>query len=69
MYIQTKTYNTLPTKKDSWWQIVLLPTVSILNSINKNDPYVAVNVEWLFWSYTTIISHGKSTKNPYILEG
>jgi len=59
MDITIKPFNTLPNKKDSWWQIVLLPTVSILNSINKKDPYVAVNMEWLFWSFTTIISYGK----------
>jgi hypothetical protein len=69
MDITIKPFNTLPSKKDSWWQIVLLPTISILNSINKKDPYIAVNMEWLFWSVTTIISHGKSTESSYILKG
>jgi hypothetical protein len=69
MDITIKPFNTLPSKKDSWWQIVLLPTVSILNSINKKDPYVAVNMEWLFWSMTTIISHGKREKDLYFPKG
>lgn len=59
MSIKTNVYNTLPSKKDHWWQIVVLPTVSIMNNIQKYEPYVAVNFEWLFWSFTTIISYGK----------
>lgn len=55
MSIQTSVYNTLPNKKDHWWQIVVLPTISIMNNIQKHDPYVAINLEWLFWSFTTII--------------
>jgi hypothetical protein len=48
------TYNTLPNKRDHWWQIVLLPTISILNNIEESDKYVAINFEWLFWSITVI---------------
>jgi hypothetical protein len=59
MKLNIKTYNTLPTKKSHWWQIVLFPTVSLMNNIQKNDPYVAVNIEYLFWSITTILSYGK----------
>lgn len=55
--IDFKTFNTLPSKKDKFWQVVLIPTVSVLNSIEKRDKYVAINVEWLFWSFTTIISY------------
>ena len=65
MNIKINTYNTLPNKKDHWWQVVLLPTVSIMNNIQKFDPYVAINVEWLFWSFTTIISYGKKQPHPY----
>jgi len=59
MSIKTKVYNTLPSKKDHWWQVVVLPTVSIMNNIHKYDPYLAINFEWLFWSFTTILSYGK----------
>ena len=55
MNIESSVYNTLPNKKDHWWQIVLFPTISIMNNIQKHNPYVAVNLEWLFWSFTTII--------------
>jgi hypothetical protein len=57
MRITFKTFNTLPTKRDPFWQIVLIPTVTVLNSFNKEDKYIVVNTEWLFWSLTTIFEH------------
>lgn len=57
MKLQCKLFNTLPSKKDSFFQIVLIPTVSILNSISTEDKYVAINFEWLFWSFTTIFMY------------
>ena len=60
MKLNTNAYNTLPTTKSHWWQIVFIPTVSVMNNIQKHDPYVAINIEWLFWSVTTIISYGSS---------
>jgi hypothetical protein len=54
MKITTKIYNTLPSKKDAFWQLVLIPTVSIVRSIDRRDDYTAVNIEWLFWSVITI---------------
>ena len=59
MKINIRTYNTLPTRKSHWWQVVVLPTMSVMNNIQKHDPYVAFNLEWLFWSFTTILSYGK----------
>lgn len=56
-----KLFNTLPSRKDSFWQIVLIPTISVLNNIERKDKYVAINVEWLFWSFTTIISYDTRT--------
>jgi hypothetical protein len=66
MKLNIKMYNTLPTKKSHWWQIVLFPTVSLMNNIEKHDPYMAVNFEYLFWSLTTIISYGKKAQHPYV---
>lgn len=57
MRIRLKLFNTLPGKKDSFFQIVFIPTVSMLNSISKDDKYVAINFEWLFWSFTTIFEY------------
>lgn len=54
--IKVATFNTLPSKKDTFWQVVLFPTISILNSIDRSDSYIAVNCEWLFWSATFLIS-------------
>lgn len=65
MKLNIKMYNTLPTKKSHWWQVVLFPTVSLMNNIEKHDPYMAVNFEYLFWSLTTIISYGKKAQHPY----
>jgi hypothetical protein len=70
MNIQIKTYNTLPNSKDHWWQVVLFPTVSIMNNIQKHDPYIAINIEYLFWSFTTILNHGKKPiEKPAYFEG
>ena len=66
MKLNIKMYNTLPTKKSHWWQVVLFPTVSLMNNIEKHDPYMAVNFEYLFWSLTTIISYGKKAQHPYV---
>jgi hypothetical protein len=64
MSITNKVYNTLPNNKSHWWQVVVIPTISVMNNIQKRDPYVAINFEWLFWSFTTILSYGK--KATYI---
>lgn len=56
MKLDIKLFNTLPNKKDSFWQVVVLPTASILRGLNPRDPYTAVNIEWLFWSLTFIIN-------------
>ena len=66
MKLNFKAYNTLPTKKSHWWQVVLFPTVSLMNNIQKHDPYVALNVEYLVWSLTKIISYGKKAQQPYV---
>ena len=67
MRLNVKMYNTLPAKNSHWWQVVLIPTMSVMNNIQKHDPYIALNIEWLFWSFTTIISYGsQNTPHPYI---
>jgi hypothetical protein len=55
MNLKVTGFNTFPNKKDSFWQVVLIPTVSILNSIDRYDKYVAINLEWCFWSVCFII--------------
>ncbi len=45
-----KTFSTVPCKEDSYWQIILLPTIAILRSPDAADRYTVVNFEWLFWS-------------------
>jgi hypothetical protein len=50
------TFNTMPNDKDEFWQVTLLPTISILKSVDRYDPYTAVNCEWLFWSASFLIN-------------
>lgn len=57
MNIKTHAHNTLPSQKDYWWQVVLFPTISIFNRVDKMS-YLAVNLEYLFWSFTVIIDYG-----------
>jgi hypothetical protein len=45
-----KTFSTVPCKEESYWQIILLPTITILRSPDAADKYTVVNLEWLFWS-------------------
>lgn len=54
MTADSKIYNTLPYGKDPFWQFVVIPTISILHNVEKSDKYTVVNVEWLFWSFTTM---------------
>lgn len=60
MRIKTATFNTLPSKKDHFWQLVIIPTISVLNSITKRDAYIAFNFEWLFWSFTILFENDKA---------
>lgn len=54
--MRVTTFNTLPSKRDDFWQVVVLPTVSILKSVDRNDPYTAFSFEWLFWSASFLIN-------------
>lgn len=49
-----KLFSTTPSEKDSMWQIVLIPTISILRE--KKNKYTVVNMEWLFWNLSKIIN-------------
>ena len=60
MRINAFTYNTMPNKKDGFWQVVLIPTISVLNGVERRDPYTAVNFEWLFWSFSLIFKNEKT---------
>lgn len=62
MNVNVAGFNTLPSRKDWFWQVVLIPTVCLLKNIEKEDPYTAVTFEWLFWSCTLIFSNGKTKR-------
>jgi hypothetical protein len=53
-------FSTLPSKKDEFWQFVLIPTIAILSSGIKKEEYAAVNFEWLFWSVTIVFENGNN---------
>lgn len=56
--MNVKIFSTVPSRKEPFWQIILLPTISILRSPDVVDSYTVVNIEWLFWS-VAILSHDK----------
>jgi hypothetical protein len=62
MRITLRTFNTIPSKRDHFWQIVLIPTISVLNSISTDDKYIALNLEWLFWSFTILFENGDTKR-------
>lgn len=51
-----KLFNTLPNKKSALWQIVMLPTITLLRNTEFNESYRVLSFEWLFWSVTMIIN-------------
>jgi hypothetical protein len=51
-----KLFSTAPTRSDVFWQIVLLPTVTVLRNREFNTSYTVASIEWLFWSVTIIIN-------------
>jgi hypothetical protein len=59
MKVKLATFNTLPSKRDHFWQFVILPTISVLNSVVRKDSYIAFNFEWLFWSLTILFENDK----------
>lgn len=48
-------FNNFPGRRDDFWQCVLIPTVSILKSVDLCDKYTCVTVEFLFWSVSFLI--------------
>jgi hypothetical protein len=44
--------STFPKKKECYWQLVLMPTISVYTS--KCDGHTAINMEWLFWCFTIL---------------
>lgn len=54
--MNVKVFSTTPSKKDYFWQIVLLPTVTILKNQDPSDRYTVVNIEWLFWSISIFLN-------------
>ena len=57
--MNVKLFSTVPSRKEPFWQIILLPTITILRSPEPADQYTVVNFEWLFWS-VSIFSNDKT---------
>lgn len=49
-----KLFSTAPNRKDIFWQIVLLPTITILRNREFNESYTVFTAEWLYWGVTII---------------
>lgn len=54
--MNVKVFSTTPSKKDYFWQIVLLPTITVLKNQDPSDTYTVVNIEWLFWSVSIFLN-------------
>ena len=54
-----KLFSTAPSSKDTFWQIVIVPTISVLRSNDTERSYTVCSVEWLFWSLTFVINDFK----------
>ena len=54
--METKLFSTAPRAKDPFWQIVFLPTVTMLRNREFNESYTVLSAEWLFWPLT-ILKH------------
>jgi hypothetical protein len=59
--MNVKLFNTAPSPKEQFWQLVVIPTMTLLRSPEPSDAYTVVSFEWLFWSLTFII--GKQNDN------
>lgn len=57
--MNVKLFSTTPSKKDVFWQVVLLPTITILRNTDFGQSYTVLSFEWLFWSVTTILNDSK----------
>ena len=54
-----KLFSTAPHPKDVFWQIVIVPTMSVLRHNDPKEAYTVCSVEWLFWSLTFVINDNK----------
>ena len=43
MKLELVTFKTYPSKKDKFWQIVIIPTISVLGNEENKDEYIAIN--------------------------
>lgn len=57
-----KLFSTVPGKESDFWQVVFLPTITILRSTVPNDKYTVISFEWLFWSLALMLEQ-KSKRN------
>ena len=64
-----KTFSNFPRKRHAFWQIVLLPTISVLRSVHTCDKYIAITLEFLFWSGTILIKDRNDKRTLHTLQG
>ncbi len=52
------TYNTFPSKGHSYWQFIIIPTISLFSNKDEDEnnviikKYFFIHFEWMFWSLT-----------------
>lgn len=57
--MEVKLFSTAPHPKDDFWQIVIVPTITVLRNNELESSYTVCSVEWLFWSLTFVINDTK----------
>lgn len=50
-----KLFSTAPSEKNVFWQVVLIPTITILRNKEFSESYKVFSFEWLFWSVTILL--------------
>lgn len=53
--MKVQLFSTTPHHSLDFWQLVLLPTISIFRKKDDYMSYTVVNFEWLFWNLSIYI--------------
>ncbi len=54
--MNVKLFSTTPDNRDTFWQIAILPTITIIRNNAPEGPYTVCSFEWLFWSLTFLFN-------------
>ena len=67
MNVKLLSLSTTPSRRNDYWQFILIPTVSVYKRIDDEEGHTAINFEWLFWA-ATILIYNDDKRTVYHLE-